>query len=120
MAAPATTQFTMTRAQAATVESSAPTAIPQKSFGVPSQVRGVRPAAGGGVDTAVDTSTYPPVTTIQEQRESCSPEASITRLPSSWEMRTMKTQQPPYSVRAMATSEVTRPHRPTARSPMAG
>ena len=58
--------------------------------------------------------------TIQEQRESCSPEASSTRLPSSWEMRTMKTQQPPYSVRAMATSEVTRPHRPTARSPMAG
>ena len=54
MAAPATTQFTMTRAQAATVESSAPTAIPQKSFGVPSQVRGVRPAAGGSVDTAVD------------------------------------------------------------------
>ena len=38
-------QFIMTRIHAAIVETSAPTAIHQKSFGVPIQVRGVKPDA---------------------------------------------------------------------------
>ena len=57
----------------------APTAIGQKSLGVPIQVRGVR---------------IPATITIQVQRERWNP-AAAQREPSSWEMRTMKTQPPP-------------------------
>ena len=71
------------RRQATHVVVNAPTAIGQKSFGVPIQVRGVRQAA---------------TITIQSQRESSSP-AEARRDLRSWAISTMKTQPPPYRVR---------------------
>ena len=68
----------------------APTAIGQKSFGVPIQVRGVRQAA---------------TITIQIQRESSSP-AEERRDPRSWAISTMKTQPPPYRVREIPIEDI--------------
>ena len=90
--------------QATIVETRAPTAIHQKSLGVPSQVRGIR---------REDTIS------IQTQRES-SREAEAARDLTSWEMRTMKTQPPPYRVRLIDTIETILPQDPTAFWPIAG
>ena len=67
------------RRQAIIVVIRAPTAMGQKSLGVPIQVSGVRP---------------PATMTIQIQRESLNP-AARNRDCRSWEMRTIKTQPPP-------------------------
>ena len=88
---PSITQVETMRTQATMVVIRAPTAIGQKSLGVPIQVRGVRP---------------PATMTIQTQRERWKP-AAAQRDPSSWEMRTMKTQPPPYRVRVMQMTEMT-------------
>ena len=76
---PSIIQVTTMRRQAIIVVIRAPTAIGQKSLGVPIQVSGVRP---------------PATMTIQTQRESVYP-AAMNRDCRSWEMRTMKTQPPP-------------------------
>ena len=86
---PSMMQVMMTRMQAIAVVIRAPTAMGQKSLGVPIQVRGVRPAA---------------TITIHTQRESWNPAAAI-KDPSNWAIRTMNTQPPPYKVREIATSE---------------
>ena len=101
---PARIQLMMMRMQAMMVVIRAPTAMGQKSLGVPIQVRGVRAAA---------------TMTIQVQRSRWRPAPAISE-PVSCEMRTMKTQPPPYRVRVMETTETIRPHLPTAFSPMAG
>ena len=90
--------------QATMVDTRAPTAIHQKSFGVPSQVRGISRAE---------------TITIQTQRERWR-SADSARDPTSWEMRTMKTQPPPYRVRLIDTIETILPQDPTAFWPMAG
>ena len=55
------------------------------TLGVPIHVRGISPMA---------------TMTIQLQSPSLNPAAS-TKLPVNWEMRTMNTQPPPYSVNVM-------------------
>ena len=102
--APVRTQLMMIRMHAIMVVMRAPTAMGQKSLGVPIQVRGVRAAA---------------TITIQVQRLRWRPAPAISE-PVSCEMRTMKTQPPPYRVRVIETTETMRPHLPTAFSPMAG
>ena len=92
------------RIQATQVVMRAPTAMGQKSLGLPIHVRGVRQVA---------------VTTIHWQRLSWRPTPDIRDI-NIWEMRTMKTQPPPYSVKVMENTDRTLPHLPTAFSPMAG
>ena len=79
----------MTSKQATQVVIRAPTAMGQKSLGVPIQVRGVRQAA---------------TITIHMQRDRSNP-AAATMDPSNWAIKTMNTQPPPYKVREIATSE---------------
>ena len=99
---PARIQLMMMRMQAMMVVIRAPTAMGQKSLGVPIHVRGVRPAATMTIQ--VQSVRWTPTPAISEDR--------------SWEMRTMKTQPPPYSVRVMETMDNTLPHLPTAFSPV--
>ena len=92
------------RRQATQVVIRAPTAMGQKSLGLPIQVRGVR---------------QPAVTTIHWHRVRWRP-TPANRDINIWEMRTMKTQPPPYSVKVMENTDRILPHLPTAFSPIAG
>ena len=86
---PSKMQVIITKIQAMHVVMRAPTAIGQKSLGVPIHVIGVRPTA---------------TITIHTHRERLNPVDPI-KDPRSWAIRTMKTQPPPYRVREMATIE---------------
>lgn len=76
----------------------------QKSFGDPSQVKGV---------------IAPATISIQRHKLKWTPMAAI-RDEKSWEMRTMKTQPAPYKVRQIQTVQSTLPHFPQAFSPILG
>ena len=106
------TQLTMMRRQATTVVMSAPTAIGQKSLGVPAQVRGIRRRATITIHS--HRCRFKPAKD-KLSVEMCSlyrpmiPPALATREPRSCEMRTMKTHPPPYKVREMQTKAMILP-----------